>query len=71
MWRYKIGVLDEAPFCMSNGTGYVVDLMQAISQVYREWRHNPDDIQYDVVPVKLWQQLADKAHHDQWVSQCI
>jgi hypothetical protein len=42
--------------------------MEAIGHAYRQLHDNRDEIPYDVIPVKAWQQLAAKARHNHWVS---
>jgi len=62
--------MQEAPYMHANGSGYLPDVMRRVSEAYRAQYGGDNELAFDVVPVRTWQQLLSRARTSRWVS-CI
>jgi len=61
--------MQEAPYLHTNGSGYLPEVMREVSETYRAAHGDRDnDIAFDIVPVRTWQQLLARARTSRWVS---
>jgi len=58
--------MQEAPYMYANGSGYLSQVMSRVGDAFRA-KHG-DDIAFDIIPVRTWQQLVARARTSRWVS---
>jgi len=61
-------VMQEAPYLHANGSGYLSEVMHRVSEAYRAQYGGDNNIMFDIVPVRTWQQLIARARNSRWVS---
>jgi len=60
--------MQETPYLNANGSGYLSEVMQRVSEAYKAQYGADTDIAFDIVPVRTWQQLLARARTSRWVS---
>lgn len=63
--KYRIAVLQEAPYLYANGSGYMAQVMRRVSEAFRA-QNDDAGIAFDIVPVHTWQQLVARARTSRW-----
>jgi len=61
-------MVQEAPYLHGNGSGYLPEVMSRVREAYRAQYGHETELDFDIAPVRTWQQLLARARTSRWVS---